>query len=64
MVERFPFSATEELSNSPEELIDLILKVASDRLIRFKNAALELERKPLVVGQDYVVGGKVTFAIE
>ena len=48
IIVRFPYSASEELNNAPEELTELILKVAGDRLIQlFKDAATELEQRPL-----------------
>ena len=58
IIVRFPYSASEELNNAPEELTELILKVAGDRLIQlFKDAAAELERRPLECASPYVVLG-------
>jgi hypothetical protein len=58
MIVRFPYSASEELNSAPEELTELILKVAGDRLIQlFKDAAAELEQKPLEYRSPYVVLG-------
>ena len=58
IIVRFPYSASEELNNAPDEMTELILKVAGDRLIQlFRDAAAELERKPLAVGQAYIVRG-------
>ena len=58
MIVHFPYGASEELSNSPEEVFELILKVAGDRLILLlRDAAAELERKPLAVGGAYIVRG-------
>ncbi|MBV9977373.1 MAG: hypothetical protein JO105_18455 [Hyphomicrobiales bacterium] len=33
---RFPYEAAEELSNSPEELTEIIIKVVGDRLIHLQ----------------------------
>ena len=53
---RFPYEASEELNNSPEELTEIIVKVAGDRLIElFRNAASELVREPLEARSPYVV---------
>ena len=53
---RFPYEASEELNNSPEELTEIIVKVAGDRLIeRFRNTASELVREPLEARSPYVV---------
>jgi hypothetical protein len=58
IIVRFPYSASEELNNAPDEMTKVILKVAGDRLIQlFKDAAAELERKPLELGWAYVSRG-------
>jgi hypothetical protein len=56
IIVRFPYSASEELNNAPDEITELILNVAGDRLIQlFKDAAAELERRPLAVRGAYVL---------
>ena len=58
IIVRFPYSASEELNGAPEELTELILKVAGDHLIQlFRDAAAELERMPLKYGDAYIVRG-------
>jgi hypothetical protein len=58
IIVRFPYEASDELNGDPKELTEIIVKVAGDRLVElFRDAAAELEQRPLECRSPYVILG-------